>query len=381
MFKIVPKKTETYVGVVDMRNTISGHLVWLAWLPICWFCACGESGHQYERADGKKAPVESNLEIEDDEPKESPSYETEARQTDSDQRPISTNRRPTGQDINPEVQVPTLPPDQPRAPLPEAPPTSQKESAPPASSSGKFCLETGGAYTEKGPYGVKSLSGFPGFTVWTPDQMGDGCPKPIVSWGNGTGVSGAQMTNLSYGHYAKHMASWGFVVIYSHANGGLGNSGGKPLGEGIDLIAQKLGTQVSEAAGTMGHSQGGKAALEMGKNHSKVKAIVSLQGYGSISNKPTMYLTGSRDTSLAQTGVQMYQSHPGPAYLAELSGADHVSAPTFGGVNSYGKQYGAAAIGHFRCYLADDPKACTWLNDQSSTFCQNQATWSKCQSK
>ena len=243
------------------------------------------------------------------------------------------------------------------------------------------CLETNNeSYFEKGPYQVVKDDQEPGFSIWSPEDMDNNCKKPVIAWGNGTGVSGS-MTGTAYGHYGEHLASWGFVVIASHADGGAGNQGGEPLSKGIDLIIDKYKDSIAPLAGTMGHSQGGKAALSQGVTNEKVGAIVSLQGYGALPKQPTLFLTGSRDQNLAKTGLQMFGQHPGPAYLVELSGADHYRSPTTPGARDHGKKFAGLATALFRCYLAEDGYACKNMNDANdANFCDNES-FSECRKK
>ena len=136
---------------------------------------------------------------------------------------------------------------------------------------------------------------------------------------------------------------------------------------------------MAPVAGTFGHSQGGQAAVSLGGNHDKVKAIVSLQGYGRSSAKPTLALTGQQDTWVPNS-ASVYSSAPGPAFLAELKGADHVMSTTYPRQNDHGKKYGGAAVAFFLCYLDQDQQACTWLQGSGGKFCADPA-WSKCESK
>lgn len=349
-----------------MRNAVKLLLMMLTMTGMVYLQGCGREAPAYESGNKKGA---GEGEGQGSDPANDPAWPGQG-----DALPGNTLPDRDGQ-----TDLPPKPPTGPGAPVdqPDSPVSDDQVISGPATEN---CLKGSGDFFGKGPYTVKRGKGISGFSIWEPSGLGDGCPRPIVSWGNGTGVNGEQMTFWSYGHYADHLASWGFVVIYSHADGGAGNSGGAPLGKGIDHIISTYGDDVSGRAGTFGHSQGGKAALDLGRSHDAVEAIVSLQGYGGVSGKPTMFLTGQNDVQLAATGKRMYQSHQGTAYLAELAGADHISSPTFPSAATHGKKYGGAAVAMFRCHLADDQRACDWLMSGSKLFCKG-GGWSQCEGK
>lgn len=94
-----------------------------------------------------------------------------------------------------------------------------------------------------------------------------------------------------------------------------------------------------------------------------------------------MYLTGEDDPSLAAQGANAFNNTTSDSFLGELKGADHIMAPTIGGVRDYGLKYGGAATAFFLCKLAEDSKACAWLGgSDSKKFCENSA-WTKCKAK
>lgn len=248
------------------------------------------------------------------------------------------------------------------------------------------CLKGGSNYEQYGSVEPANFKPMGSYDLWVPKNFGKaGCKHPLITWGNGTGVSGG-LTFWSYGHYGRHLASYGFVVVMNHADGGGGNSGGGPLKSGVEDLLSKdeYAKHISDDIGTFGHSQGGLAAISYGNRESRVKAIVSLQGYGFPPSKPIMYLTGEADPSLAAQGAAAYRSTGGDAFLGELKGADHIMAPTFGGVRTYGLKYGGATVAFFLCKIAEDSKACDWLESDGKSggkkFCDN-SEWTKCEAK
>ena len=230
---------------------------------------------------------------------------------------------------------------------------------PPAS--GMTCLQGSGDYLMNGPYKVKkkdvSIGSKGMYTIYYPDPLEANCPHPIVVWGNGTTITGG----TAYDHFHNHAASWGIVTASSH-NSNVGD--GSFHKAGIDyLLAQnkEMGSEffgkLSTLAGVSGHSQGG-AGSDRSANHPNVKAIVNVQGsFGTppMSTAALLCLTGTEDIS--PTGCPMaVKAAKVPAVCASWDGADHVST-TLGegeGIEQYKRLYSA----WFRCFLADDGKAC-----------------------
>lgn len=194
----------------------------------------------------------------------------------------------------PPAVPPTTPPAMPTMP------TAPTMPAPRVPGQGT-CLQGSGGYDKDGPYGAAltmdvELPGLGPYTIFYPANLEAECPHPIVSWGNGTGVTGS----ATYAAYHRRAASWGIVTIASHND----NAGSMPFIEGgIDyLIAEnaKAGSifqgKLSDRAGVAGHSQGGIAATTASK-HPKVQAEVCVQGggFGVPANVAFMCQTGVDD--------------------------------------------------------------------------------------
>lgn len=223
------------------------------------------------------------------------------------------------------------------------------------------CLQGDGDFTEAGPYKFKSkdvtIGSSGAFTIVYPDPLEPACPHPMVAWGNGTLITGG----TAYSHFNEHAASWGIVSIVSH-NSNVGD--GSFHKAAIDyLLAQneQSGSEffgkLNERAGVSGHSQGG-AGANRAADHPNVKAIVNVQG--SFGDAPTssaafLCLTGTDD--IQPTGCPMaVRAARVPAMSANYEGADHVVTTLFEGTGS--DQYVRLYSAWFRCFLAEDAKAC-----------------------
>jgi hypothetical protein len=252
---------------------------------------------------------------------------------------------------------------------------------------GDTCLQQAtGDYSQAGPYqvamqaNVDLASVLPSgtatpttYTIFYPQPFETNCPHPVVAWGNGTGVTGSQ----TYAFYNNNAASYGIVVIASD-NSNVGS--GQYHKAGIDymmaqnadsssMFYQKLSTRV----GTSGHSQGGIGATAattlIGPN---CQAEVCVAGAGSP-QKGTAFicLTGTAD--MAEQGCTATFQAAGPqAFLADWDGGDHVTTETAGGY--FQMQAGTIQMmrlyaAWFRCFLADDQKACKMFEGGAPSNC------------
>jgi hypothetical protein len=230
-----------------------------------------------------------------------------------------------------------------------------------ATPSAGTCLKGEGDFTRAGPYRFKSkdvtIGSSGAFTIVYPDPLEAACPHPIVAWGNGTLITGG----TAYAHFNEHAASWGIVSIASH-NSNVGD--GSFHKAAIDyLLAQNKESggeffgKLSERAGVSGHSQGG-AGADRSATHPNVKAIVNVQGsFGTPPMSPAAFLCLTGTDDVATTGCPMAaRAAQVPAMSASYSGADHVITTLLEGtgIDQYKRLYSA----WFRCFLADDGKAC-----------------------
>ena len=228
----------------------------------------------------------------------------------------------------------------------------QPKQAPVVRRPSKNCLKGSQNYGAKGPYSVGRLNDFSGYTVFYPREMeSQNCLFPWIVWGNGTTQRGIGY----YGAWDQHLASWGIVVIHSHADGGGGLSGAGPMKAGVDiaykLASGKMRGKLTAKGGVAGHSQGGIGAQLVAASKSEIGAVVDLQGGGMANhNKPALMLTGKRDFMEGSVN-SAYGMLRGPAILYNYSDADHIMSPMSK------VEYRASAAQFFRWVLADDMMA------------------------
>jgi hypothetical protein len=267
-------------------------------------------------------------------------------------------------------------------------------STPPTPHGTSTCLKTGnGDYAAAGPYTVATKAGIDlassgelpagdagpsTFTAFYPTDMSDGCPHPIVSWANGTGVTGSQV----YAFFNDNAASWGIVVMAAdnpNSAGGsfFGANGGPYNRAGIDYLLKENNDSssifyhhLSTRAGVAGHSQGAIAAT-LATTHPNVEAEVQVEGEGTPKGGIAfLALTGSADTVVGPMPPLMsYDSATGPSMYAEYTGADHTTTPTLGGYiqNNPGTiQFMRFYTAWWRCFLGDDQVACAMFKGGSS---------------
>jgi pimeloyl-ACP methyl ester carboxylesterase len=257
------------------------------------------------------------------------------------------------------------------------------------------CLQPGnGKFTEQGPYKVSMMDVDLGmieasqhtgkYTIFAPTPLEASCLHPIVAWGNGTGVT----DSTTYAFFNSNAASWGMVVIAAQED----NAGsGKHLMAGIDYLLKQnedskspFYKKLSTRAGTGGHSQGGMGATQA-TQHPNVEALVSVAGGGvPKARAATLCLTGTADLAEASC-VSEFMAAPGPAFLADWQGGDHVSTETLLGYvtgDAGTKQMQRLYAAWFRCYLADDKVACAMFKGapDSCGICKDMG-WSKLQSR
>jgi hypothetical protein len=267
------------------------------------------------------------------------------------------------------------------------------------------CLQAGsGDYSKNGPYAVTgpttvdlgtfaTLPSTPTtYSIYYPTNMNDGCPHPVVAWGNGTSVTGPQV----YEFFHKNLASWGLVVIASdnpNSAGGLtgGTSQDVFLKPAIDyMIAQNAASssqffqKLSSDYGTAGHSQGAIAATAA-SHHPNVRAEAQVEGGGTPkAGIAFLALSGTNDTIVGtQAPTASYNAATGPSLLAIYTGADHTTTPTLAGwiqQNAGSIAFVRLYTAWFRCYLAGDQTACGVFKGQGCGVCSD-SNWATLQSK
>jgi hypothetical protein len=262
------------------------------------------------------------------------------------------------------------------------PPPAAMPGPAPWNTTGKTCLQAGsGKFGEPGPYkvarkdvdlGMVSANQNSGmFTIFYPMPLEAECLHPIVAWGNGTGVTGAD----TYAFFNNNAASWGMVVIASHES----NTGSGAFHKaGIDYMLKQnddpmspFYKKLSTRVGTSGHSQGAGGAVA-GAQHPNVSVNVGVGGPATSGAKyASLCLTGTED--IASTSCPALPDRAqGPAFAASWQGGDHVKTETVAGYISkdpgtMGMQRLYAAW--FRCFLADDGVACNLFKGATPDQC------------
>jgi hypothetical protein len=215
--------------------------------------------------------------------------------------------------------------------------------------------------------------------------MEAGCAHPIIAWGNGTSVTNPQV----YAFFNNSAASWGMVVIASD-NPSVASSPYLATGlnymlaqnkDSSSIFYQKLGTRT----GTAGHSQGAIAATTATSDPS-VAAEVQVEGGGTPKKGIAfLALSGTADNIVGTAPpTASYGAATGPSMLAIYTGADHTTTPTLAGYiqNNAGTiQFMRFYTAWFRCFLADDTKACALFKGGSSCGVCSDPNWNTIQTK
>jgi hypothetical protein len=219
------------------------------------------------------------------------------------------------------------------------------------------------------------------YTIFYPDPLESECPHPIVAWGNGTFVTGADL----YAFYQEHAASWGVVVIASH-NDQVGS--GDFHRAGLDYLLaenqkpdsdffQKLSTK----AGVSGHSQGGEGANQAA-THPNVEAEVNVQGaVFALAPADTAFLclTGTADIDPVACGTAV-RGTTSPAFVASWEGGDHTATATLLGYileDPGTTQYLRLHTAWFRCFLASDGNACAMFRGGDACSLCSEPGWAE----
>jgi hypothetical protein len=270
---------------------------------------------------------------------------------------------------------------------------------------GNTCLKAGAPdFSTKGPYTVTKTSvdlastgelpdaGPTTYAIFTPSPLDANCPAPVVAWGNGTGVTGSS-TNTpagactgmatidclsgTYDFFNVYAASYGIVVIASD-NSNVGS--GRYHKAAIDYMMKQNADpsspyykKLSTRVGVSGHSQGGiGATIGAGLIGANCQAEVCVAGGGTVAKTNAFIcLTGTQDQAEGACKAT-FGSAPGPAFLADWDGGDHVTTETLGGYVA--GQEGTHQFMHlyaawFRCFLADDQTACKLFTGGTPSGC------------
>jgi hypothetical protein len=241
-------------------------------------------------------------------------------------------------------------------------------------------LPGSGSYGEPGPYKVAKMEIDLGmiqpmqnsgkFTIFYPEPLEASCKHPIVAWGNGTTVKGAD----TYAFFNENAASWGMVVAASHED----NAGSGAFHKaGLDWLlkqnadaSSKFNGKLSTRAGVGGHSQGAFGA-SAGSSHPNVEATVAVGGTAASSMKVSVLtLTGTED--IVMNPAMVAERAAGKAFVASWQGGDHFATETIAGYLSRDAgtmQMQRLYAAWFRCFLADDTKACALFEGGTPSGC------------
>lgn len=270
---------------------------------------------------------------------------------------------------------------------------------------GDTCLKAGAPdFSTKGPYTVMKTSvdlastgvlpdaGPTTYAIFTPSPLDANCPAPVVAWGNGTGVTGSStMTPAgactgtstldclsgTYDFFNVYAASYGIVVIASD-NSNVGS--GRYHKAAIDYMMKQNADpsspyykKLSSRVGVSGHSQGGiGATIGASLIGANCEAEVCVAGGGTVEKTNSfLCITGTQDQAESACKAT-FASAPGPAFLADWDGGDHVTTETLAGYVA--GQEGTHQFMHlyaawFRCYLADDQTACKLFKGGTPSAC------------
>ena len=178
---------------------------------------------------------------------------------------------------------------------------------------------------------------------------------PIVSWANGTGCPPSLYDGL-----LRELASAGFIVVASDET--MAADGTAQIAQ-IDFVIGENSNKSSalykkvdsSKIGVIGHSQGGRSAVNAGAMDDRILCVLSLAGSNYVEeaeklSKPVLFMAGTKDKVVDANKwlVTAYNAVKGPAVYASLNGAIHTtccSNPT---------AYSRYAISWFNAWFYND---------------------------
>jgi len=158
---------------------------------------------------------------------------------------------------------------------------------------------------------------------------------------------GFQMSRTQYASYAKHLATWGYVVVLAdYADAGFfadHEDMAVDVSKVIDwaLAQSPLAADATKIA-AVGHSLGGDISVFAASRDSRIKAVVAWDPVDSTSPSVVPELMTSMSTAIAVVGEtsdatggmacapagenfqQFYAAAPSPAVQVTVTGADHM---------------------------------------------------------
>ena len=198
---------------------------------------------------------------------------------------------------------------------------------------------------------------------------------PIVSWANGTGCPPSLYDGL-----LKEIAKAGFIVVASDET--MAADGTVQIAQ-IDFVIDENSNKSSalykkvntSRIGVIGHSQGGRSAVNAGAMDDRINCVISLAGSNYVEeaeklSKPVLFMAGSKDKVVDPQKwiVTAFEAVKGPAVYASLNGAIHTtccSDPT---------AYSRYAISWFNAWFYNDGNLKSMFTDGGALA--NDANWS-----
>lgn len=178
---------------------------------------------------------------------------------------------------------------------------------------------------------------------------------PIISWANGTGCPPSLYDGL-----LRELASAGFIVVASDET--MAADGTAQIAQ-IDFVIEENSNKSSalykkvdsSKIGVIGHSQGGRSAVNAGAMDDRIACVLSLAGSNYVEEaekllKPVLFMAGTKDKVVDANKwlVTAFNAVKGPAVYASLNGAIHTtccSNPT---------AYSRYAISWFNAWFYND---------------------------
>lgn len=217
------------------------------------------------------------------------------------------------------------------------------------------------------------------FTVFRPAELGsDGHCHPIVTWGNGTGS-----TPDLYGTLLEHLASHGFIVIGSNSPN-VAQGDPPPMVVGVEWLIEQnedaaspyFGHVDTANVGATGHSQGGLATSNAGRNPliTTIAPLCGSSGPGDNLSGPAFFFCGGMDEIATCENIHNAFSSVTnqPALFANYLTADHADWITFFGDTLTPAE--TAVTAWMRVHLMGDTALRNWFYGESCLLCTD-ADW------
>lgn len=203
---------------------------------------------------------------------------------------------------------------------------------------------------------------------------------PVLSWANGT-----MCPPDMYAGLLAELAKGGYIVI---ANSETMAADGTAQINALDFVIA-LNSNSSSLAykkvntsklGVIGHSQGGRSAVNAAVKDSRIKCVVSIAGSNFLeeaepNSAPTLFIAGEKDmiVSPSQWIQPAYDVAKGPAVYASLNGAIHTTCCT------NPEKYSSYVLDWCNAWLKSDKKALNTF--KSNGTLASDSNWSDFQCK